>query len=249
MKRVLAYTITRADTPQRARLLLDTVTHGVDQAGHKFDWHIFVNGDCLASDIALSTCRTGLTSGVMGFPTNRGQHPPTNLAIKMAIEGDYDYLVRIDDDVEWETKRWLAKLLEVSDAFDDRAIVAPHVRGLKFPVQTSEETFYTASGLPCKLAFDALGGICRLHPTLLLKEFPYHADTRQPMGFGDATGVARWASQNMIPMVVSQSIKIKHAKTTKGQEAEDAGHFSTHSLFQRYPWVPAWRPSSEGDAI
>lgn len=245
MKRVLAYTITRANTPQRSRLLLNTITHGVDQAGYKFDWHVFVNGNCLASDIALSASRARLITGTMGFPVNRGQHPPTNLAIKMALEGDYDYLLRIDDDVEWETKRWLAKLIEVSESFEDRAIVAPHVLGLKFPVHTSENSFHS-KGLPCKLAFDALGGICRLHPTVLLKEFPYHADTRQPMGFGDATGIARWAAQHMIPMVVSQSVRVKHAKTTKGQEAEDNEHFSTHSLFQRCPWIPSWMPDGDG---
>jgi len=247
MKRILCYTITRANTPQRARLLLDTITYGVDQAGVKFDWHIFVNGVCLAGDICESTKKAGLITGYTQYGVNRGQHPPTNVAIKMAEEGDYDDLVRIDDDVEWETKRWLAKLVEVSESFGGRAVVAPHVRGLKFPVHTSEETFHS-KGLPCKLAFDALGGICRLHPMPLLKEFPYHADTRQPMGFGDATGIARWAVTHMVPLVVAQSVKVKHAKTTKGQEAEDHGHFSTHSLFQRCPWIPAWRPSGNDSA-
>jgi hypothetical protein len=212
---------------------------GQDQAGHPFDWFVWTNGSQLAADICESAKRTGVIKSYWASSVNRGQHLPTNEAIAQALGGDYDYILRIDDDVEWLTKRWLVKLLEASQALGDRALIAPIVRGLKFPLQTPEETV-TSTGIPFKLTFDALGGICRLHPIVLFKDFPYHADTRQPMGFGDATGIARWAQTHMVPLAITQNAKVRHAKTTAGQEAEDSEHFKDHALFQRCPYIPVW---------
>lgn len=238
--RILAYTITRASTQPRARLLLDTLTRGQDQAGLPFDWEVWVNGSPLAADFCESAKNTGIIKGYHTYPHNVGQHIPTNDAIHRALEGGYDYLLRIDDDVEWETKRWLAKLVEASvKALKDTAVVSPKVEGLKYPPPQSDQT--EVEGIPIKLCFEAIGGICRLIPMGLFKANPYLADTRQPMGFGDATGIARWATMNTIPMVYVQSVRIRHAKGTARQEREDPEHFNLHPLLQRMPYIPPWK--------
>lgn len=247
MKRILAYTITRAATTPRARLLLNTLNRGVEQSGYRFDWYVWVNGSPLAEGICESAKRTGLIATYTAYPVNVGQHTPTNEALTLALEGDYDAVVRIDDDVDWQTKRWLAKLVEASTAFNDEYLLSPSVKGLKYPLDLSELTY--TNGIPIKVNYtEALGGICRYHPTTLLRKHPYHADTRQPMGFGDATGIARWAQQHMIPMIVLQNVRVGHAKTTVGQEKEDSEHFRDHFLFQRCPFIPAWHPYDNRDA-
>lgn len=246
MKRVLAYTISRANTPQRGRLLLDTLTHGSASAGMSFDWYLYANSK-LAAEIGASAKSTGTIKKLVTYDDNVGQHIPTNEAIHTALEGDYDYLLRIDDDVEFETKRWLVKLIEASTVMNDIALISPRVRGLKYPPTVSE--LRAIDDVPIRLTFEAMGGICRLHPMGLLKTNPYLTDTRQPMGFGDATGIGRWAQLFSVPMIYVQTVNVKHAKGTKGQEKEDVEHFLTHGIFQRCPYIPAWRPDASRDAI
>lgn len=124
--KVYCYTITRANSADRCRLLLDTLTRGRDTAGHDFFWHVHINGrEIMGKGMAESCFASKIINSFEISPVNEGQHPPANRAIAKAIYEDYDYLLRVDDDVEWLTKRWLAKLIEASQKLGDKMVLSP----------------------------------------------------------------------------------------------------------------------------
>jgi glycosyltransferase involved in cell wall biosynthesis len=187
---------------------------------------------------------SGVVDSFTVSPHNEGQHPPTNRAIARAIAEGYDYLLRVDDDVEWITKRWLAKLVEAAVALGDDKVISPMVKGLRWqPPQFNEVEI---EKIPVKFVEGPLGGICRLTSVKLLKEKPYVSDVRLPMGGGDAGGVGAWA-MNVVPitfLAYCQHIRVRHAKSTDTQVHDDPRHFEDHALYQHMPYIPVWRHDS-----
>lgn len=237
--KVFAYTITRANTPSRARLLNSTLTVGRDTADHPFFWRVYVNGrDTLAQNITEAAFATRVVDGYEIYDHNCGQHIPTNDAITRALDEGYDYLLRIDDDVEWQSKRWLAKLIEASRLCDDAMVLSPVVRGLRWQPQQSQVIY--VKDIPLKMVEGPLGGICRLTPTSLLRTKPYVSDVRLPMGGGDAAGVGNWAMKGdpLVYLAYCQHIRVRHAKSTDQQERDDPKHFADHGIFQHCPYIP-----------
>lgn len=239
---ILAMTVTRANTPARARALLETFTQGQGEAGIEFDWVVYCQEGTLGAAMALSTQATGLVKWVVAWPDNKGQHVAFNDAYERARTGGYDHLLRIDDDCQWRTKRWLVKMLEVSAVLEHKALVTPAVRGLKFPPPRFMPV--TVKGHEIEFLEAAIGGLCRLHPMGVLTEHKYVSDVRLPLGSGDASGIGEWAVKHMIPMAWAKSIRATH--TTSAQEESDGEHFILHDLFQRIPYIPAWQPPVEG---
>jgi len=240
--KVFIYTITRANTPERARLLLETLTKGRDTCGYtNVHWHVHVNGRKILAESMTESCFVGgIINSYEVSETNEGQHIPANKLIAKAIEAGYDYIVRTDDDVEWLSKRWLAKLVEASDRLGYRFVLSPRVRGLRW--QPPQTQLVEIEGTPVKIIDygNPIGGICRLTPTQLLKEHPYSSDVRLPMGGGDAVGVGKWISQ-LTPLTLAvycQHINIRHAKGTDQQEKDDPAHAKAHDIFQHCPFIP-----------
>lgn len=240
--KILVYTITRANTASRGRLLNATLTTGRETAGCDFHWHIYVNGrGTLAESIIEAAYSTRVINSYEVSEENVGQHPHVNAAIAKAIDEGYDYLVRTDDDVEWLSKRWLIKLVEAAQKIGDPMILSPTVKGLQW--QPPQSPIVEVNTIPLKFVEGPIGGICRLTPVRLLKEKPYVSDVRLPMGGGDAGGVGKWAmdGEPIIPIAYCQHIRVRHAKSTAGQEKEDPTHFYEHHLFQSIPYIPNWK--------
>lgn len=236
MKKVLAFTVSRANTPERLRSLISTVTEGRDRARAPFHWILYCPQDSLAATFAQSAQASALFDEVVVWPDNKGQHVAFNSAKDRAKEGGFDFLLRVDDDVEWLTHGWLAKLLHASSLFDDKAILGPKVVGLKNPPERTEEVEY--QGIPVEFLTAAIGGICRLHPMPLLAA--YDSDVRLPLGSGDAVGIGRYCLANVIPMVWVKTVKVRHL--TAKQDNLDPKHKALQSLFYLIPYIPAWRP-------
>lgn len=240
MKRVYLYTITRANTVERSRLLLETLTKGRDTADYEdMHWHVHVNGRGIMAQGMVEACFASKVIDSFSISdTNEGQHPPANRAIKLAQDEGYDYIVRVDDDVEWLSKRWLAKMVEASTKLADRMIVSPKVKGLRW--QPPQSQTVEIEGIPIKFVDGPIGGICRLIPIPLFKEKPYFSDVRLPMGGGDAAGIGKWATESKpyFPPVYLQHINIRHAKGTDKQETDDPLHQKEHDLFQHMPYIP-----------
>lgn len=240
--KILAFTVTRAATPERITLLQSTISSARRTAGHEFDWIICASGCSMDAEEAIRLAfNTNQLQHIAFHKDNIGQHIAWNWAFEYAVMNGYTHFLRLDDDVEFLTKRWLKKLATASQAFDDKFCISPRIRGLKNPPLTSQPC--EAHGHPVVFLFDAIGGICRWHPIELFKDFI--ADVRKPLGSGDATGVARYCVEKQIPMVYLHSVRVKHARTTRGQEASDPTHFSIHGIFQNIPYIPTKKHASE----
>lgn len=230
--KIFIFTVTRATTPQRLELLASTILNAYRTADLPFTWHIWAVDGCVVPGIAATR-----VDKIHSYEDNIGQHVAWNEAYAIAKKEKYDYFLRLDDDCEFRTQRWLKKLVDTSVAVDDKMILSPRIRGLKYPPESSSVVL--VKGLPLTFLFDAIGGICRLHPMPLIKD--YVADARRALGAGDATGIATYCRQKLIPMAYCQHIRVKHAKTTEGQEASDLEHFRLHPIFQHIPYIPAYR--------
>lgn len=231
-----AFTVSRANTPSRAQALLSTLTVGRDTAKADFVWTLYTERGTLAANIGESALATRVIDCLVLWDDNKGQHVAFNEAHKRAKEAGAQFLLRIDDDVQWLTKRWLAKLLEVNEAFEGKAIISPTVQGLKFPPERSEVV--EVAGIPVEFLTEAIGGVCRLHPLPVIEG--YVSDVRHPLGAGDAVGMGRWCRENILPMVWAKTVRIRH--DTKWQEKDDPKHFQQHSVWQHIPYIPRWSP-------
>ena len=234
--KVFAFTVTRATTPQRMAVLNNTLWRGRESAGFAMDWHVWTNGvGNLTMEVLLEALRKNVIAGIHPHGDNVGQHVAWNEAFELAKK-EYDYFLRIDDDCEFITKRWLKKLVNCSVMLDDKFVLAPLVRGLKQPPEKSN--LVSVKGIPLEFLIGAIGGICRLHPVklLLARKDPFIADVRKPLGSGDATGVASWCRAHTIPMAYTRQIRVRH--NTRSQELDDPEHFLRHDLLQTIPYIP-----------
>jgi glycosyltransferase involved in cell wall biosynthesis len=221
--------VTRADSDKRLALLERTVKQARKKAGHEFFWQLIGSG--------VQPPKLDGIDDVISFDNNVGQHFAWNLAYDHALHDfNSDYFLRIDDDCEFLSQRWLAKLVDASVILDDKMILAPIVRGLVHPPDRSEVVEVKGQRLSFLMA--AIGGVCRLHPTALLKKHNYISDVRLALGAGDATGIARWCREHIIPMAYVMSIRVRHS--TQKQMDDDPDYFKNHALYQRLPYIPTW---------
>lgn len=235
--KILAFTISRANTEARGKMFMQTIAQARDTAGYEFDWHIHCEEGTLAHDIAKTSKASGLIQIIVPYTRNVGQHIPFNSALEYAKQNGYDFLLRLDDDCEFLSKRWLAKLIRISEKFEHKALLTPAVRGLRFAPPRSLER--EIGDFKIEFLLEAIGGICRLHPVEVLTnpDDPYISDVRLPLGSGDATGIGAWCQRNIVPMIWCKNVRVLHA--TKEQEKADEEHFSMHNLLQRIPYIPA----------
>ena len=236
---IYAFTVTRANTPERCRQLVSTVTEARRTAGQEFFWHVV--GSAADEEALKMLYKAGLINSYDWRAENIGQHIAWNNAYGLAeamfkLHGHTDYFLRLDDDVEFKTKRWLRKMTQASVTFDDKFLISPTVRGLKHkpPVSMPCEV----RGIEVEFLTVAIGGICRLHPARLLAEHAFVADVRKPLGSGDATGVGAWAVQHKIPMVYLRHVNVRHARSNEAMASDD---LVVHDIFQHIPYIPAWR--------
>lgn len=238
--KVLAFMITRADTSQRIGLFCNTVVSAIDTASMDFDlvihhWQNYIHNTVGA---LYNTTRANILD--KQWKHNVGQHVIMNDMLAKAKKEGYEYLLRLDDDCKFLTKRYLVKMLDAAKSLGSAFIISPTVLGLKYPPERSDEV--EVEGVKVKFLTEAIGGVCRLHNVASLTDeaYPYIADIRGPLGFGDATGIAKWChnapKDNRKWMVYLTQVRVKHS--TMKQEEEDEAYFKQHDLFQRLPYIP-----------
>lgn len=244
---VLAFMISRAQDPKRLKMFESTVREAIETSGMDFDlilWPMTRQALDVANKLQDEFPLIDIHSYAEG---NVGQHVVMNELIKIADEADYDYLLRLDDDVKFLTKRWLVKMVEAADELGPGFVISPTVVGLIYPPETTQEI--DQSGFKFRVIFNGIGGICRLHSveTLTNDTIPYVSDVRSPLGFGDATGIAKWCAEALglhklqIWMIYLSNVRVKHAKGTTKQVEENPEYHSQHEMFQKIPYIPIWR--------
>lgn len=231
--KVLGFMITRANTDARIKLLIQTGQQAVATAGMDFDT-VFHTWEPMARAVI------GEAPMYKYWDHNVGQHVIMNYMIDKAKKEGYEYLLRLDDDCKFLTKRYLVKLLDAAKLLGPSFIISPTVLGLKYPPERSNAV--EVEGVEVKFLIDAIGGVCRLHnvSSLTDEDYPYIADVRGPLGFGDATGIAKWCKNSPEDsrrwMVYLTQVRVRHS--TAKQEKKDPGYFNQHDMYQHLPYIP-----------
>lgn len=232
--RVLVYTVSRAHGKQ-AIDAYKSLHEGVKRAGAPHDWLLWCNSEDMLK---------GREWGWDGFhaETNGGENVGQHVPLRRILEthaGSYDFLVRVDDDLEWICTDWLARLLTVArklHAFAGKhAVVSANVLGLINPI---EKVGVRVVGMPV-YAVGILGGACRLHHLSFFDG--YEPDVRLAMGAADATTIAQHAEATHIPMFIAPSVRVRH--DTRKHIQRDPAYAEEHDVFQYLPYIPAWRSS------
>lgn len=246
--KVLVYTVSRASTSQQVERAFNSLLKGQRTCGLKggYDWVLYAN----SSKMLEASKLLWLNGPVMGSGENAGQHVALQEILAYAKANDYKFIVKVDDDLEWQTPKWLYKLLRVQSAlkrFGDKisndtgkwCVLAPRVKGLSNPIPalTSIKVPTDVGAIPLHVV-NILGGACRLHHISFFDD--YVVDVRRALGAGGDTSIAEHASAIGIPMFVSYWVSVRHQ--TAAMEEADPAYFRQHAIFQRLPFIPIWRP-------
>lgn len=239
---VLAYTVTYGDRP-----FLGRVVAGMrGSAGMWFDWLVCAGAP---SDALAADCKKLLhapdASGVQYlqlWEENRGQHHATNAAMDLARKRGYKWILRIDDDVEFKTKRWLKRILkrndelkrlinadlEKADKIKNIFVYVPTVLRLKVPVKhvgvMEKGQSYDVEIVPYA------SGCLRLLPMDLMKD--YIAPIYAPCGRGDPQSIADYVTDHgglqlrfRDIRVIHDTVEIEKADTPHGAIQREMSHY------------------------
>jgi len=257
--RILVYTVSRADTPEQVARAVASLNRGKEWAGIEHEWILWSNAPGINA-----TSMEGFVR--WGDGENVGQHVPLGKIIDYARcddkkscerlmmigHGDYctprfDFIVRVDDDVEWMSKNWLKRLVEIELRLHEASknvidggvwpVLGPRVKGLNHQIPIAEKV--KIDGIPI-FVVPILGGLCRLHHVSFFEG--YKADCRRAMGSGDATSVTDHSVDIKVPLLQAYWVRVAH-KTAK-MESEDPGYFKNHGLYQSIPYIPVWRANA-----
>ena len=217
--KVLAYTVSHGDRPFLERCVREMR----GSSGMWFDWLV-----CLgAPSQRLSREAQRLLDDPDGhgiqylvqWPENRGQHHATKAALDYARKHGYAWLLRIDDDVQFKTRRWLKKMIErttelrglIQAGLSEKEhapdfVVSPTVLGLRHPVQSigvlDKGQSFDVEVIPMA------GGACRLMPMSLLRG--YEAPIYAPMRRGDPQSIAEHAARRGAYHIRFRDVRVIH---------------------------------------
>lgn len=236
MSRVLVYTVSRASTTAQVKRALDSLNLARQTAGHDHDWILWCNSPQIA---AASTW--GWVDGQVWNKSgeNKGQHIALAEVLTYARAQGYNYILKVDDDLNWQTKRWLRKLVDTAETVfkfsGKHPLLAPRVKGLKNPIPIAAKI--KLKGIPLYVV-PIVGGACRLHHISFFDG--YVPDCRRALGAGGDTTIAQHAEATQIPVFIAHWVSVRH--DTAKMEAADPAWAKLHAVFQAIPYIPAWRP-------
>lgn len=235
MERVLAFTPTFGGR----RSLAGTINDARRNADYPFDWHVFCGRPTPGRARELEAMQDrGAIQGYTLWAENRGQHHATRAALEAAESGGYHWLLRIDDDISFPTKRWLRKLLgRMKDMRDgpghgqDLYVGGPDIRGLQYPPQPVG--WQVVAGETVEL-MAALGGGVRIHPVALFEGF--EADVYAQMRRTDPDQIANWVVGDRYGALVRfPEIRVKHhTRELEAQDGPDEAHERQMGLYWCY---------------
>lgn len=200
-------------------------------------------------DLLFRADRLGIQA-LKVWPENRGQHYATREALAHARSNGYEWLLRLDDDVQPKTTDWLARMLQRLAALRaarkavsgdaEWFVAAPRVLGLKNPLKPEAEISLKGIKFPVDV-MPMLGGVCRLHPLALLEG--YEPPLLDPKGRGDPGSIAGHVVSKMKGLLIRfPDIRVVHDTATI--EAADTRE-SAVARKMGYVW-PYLGPGSPG---
>lgn len=233
MHKVLIYTVSRANSITRVKSALESLHHAQSTAGHPHEWILWANAPGIHEASKLSW----LNGQRWNDGINTGQHVALSEILKYARSNNFDFILKADDDLQWLTKNWLKKLLEIESScfnFSNRhQVIGASVVGLKNPIPVIAKI--KVAKHPLKVV-SIIGGACRLHHISFFDD--YIPDCRRALGAGGDVSIAQHAEKIGVGMLISHHVRVAHR--TEEMESADPEYFNEHQMFQCIPFVPKY---------
>lgn len=182
---------------------------------------------------------------------NRGQHWSFKVALDLAREEGYEWIVRIDDDIQPHTKQWLRAtgkdtrgnpklgILDRLEFFQSvsadpeyRLIGGPRVLGLQQPLQPLA-TLEKGQKFRAEVV-ELLGGALRVHNVHYLRDFT--PDLYAPVGRQDPQQLDVYNQKHLGMFVRFPDIRIWHA-TTENEKQDTPELAEQRALSHVWPWL------------
>ena len=207
-KPLVVIAVLTRNRPERLAKCLDGIRRGMRTSLCDSLLWVWNNGD---APVAGQTHHLG---------HNVGQHIAINRMIQEAVTNRADWFVRVDDDCEFQTRDWLARMIHIQkrhmEIYKRPCVLAPFVHGLRNPPAQMADV---RIGKYLLHVVPMLGGICRMMPMNHLRYWRF--DERMPMGWSEASAYARYCIQTMMPMLRCVNIEVSHGGSTDEQDAAE----------------------------
>lgn len=162
---------------------------------------------------------------------NVGQNLAANHLIDEMMKGEYDWILRWDNDAIPRTRRFLRKLVRRTQRFLQNEVIC-----VSSPTITKLKHEPPSKGIGEELGFqysvvDILGGICRLHPAFLFHswrtlEQPFRFSEYAPLGFGEAMEMAKFCTECSVQLIRMHDLEVEHAGGEDAQKEEMPEEFT-----------------------
>lgn len=149
--------------------------------------------------------KDGRAHKVISFGENKGLHVAMNIAHAALIGAGYDLVMKVDNDIEFKTSKWLKKLVRAQRLLAPGSVVSPKVENLRFPPEVFARKRigdFTFSFL------DIIGGATRLMPKESIEDFMFNE--RMPLAWGGDATFANHCARRTIPMAYVEEVRVRH---------------------------------------
>jgi glycosyltransferase involved in cell wall biosynthesis len=136
--------------------------------------HFVIDNGSTDGTVAFLRSAEERFAGVVFNCENLGLDQATNQALEL-IGGDYDFIVKVDNDCEFVDRGWLEALVDVCEAFDRRIAVSPRAEGTgpgEYDGGHPRSRWVRRAGRVVGLT-DHAGGLCLLAPAWMYDGFRY----------------------------------------------------------------------------
>lgn len=229
MSRVAIFTFTR-DRLDFTRRCFESMR--VMRPGARYDHFVFDNGSTDGTGLWLKAQKdSGRITDYILCGENMGLSHSFNRAYGQARDGNYDYVMTVDNDALFKTRHWLRKLIRAQKTLgvkNPKAVVSPTVDNLMHPPQP-----YAVANID-KMRFgfvDILGGIARFMPVAATEGLELNA--RLPLAWGQDQSVASHCANANIPMAYVYNIVVRHMMTD-AEQFDNIPEYMRRKNFEAY---------------
>lgn len=189
-------------------------------AGYPYDHFILDNGSTDGTQIWLQNQKF---HHVTLLPSNIGISAGSNLMLNEIFKGNYDLIIKMDNDCEIVTTNILVpvvKIFKTLRKWNESMILSPHVIGIN--KQPSRAYFTKRSGWRIGIT-GIVGGLFHIVQSNIYRKYSY--PDALPKAWGQDDHFCEWARVNNIMKGYIEDIIVNHYETTNGQCARFPEYF------------------------
>lgn len=211
-------------------------------AGYPFDWLVIDQGstdgtltwlqsihkDQKKADSHIKNCMEFLL--VEPNEKNVGLANGWNQAIELAKKGNYDIIVKVDNDAQMLTEGWLKAMVELFER-NRTLLLSPYVEGLEgspggvMRQRSSGDSPYTIINQTVLGSVPNLGGIVFAHHIDLVKEWKFNATYEGNKDFL----LSKYARSKGYNLFYMEEFRVWHIDGTEGQHKKYPDYFTAPS--------------------